>query len=249
MLQSMKLRTDQLTDAAASNGMDGHLSNTTTVATLNPVLYTGNNTVSLPAPVAVANGLSVAVYGNNNIGGSGGSNSNINNIVDSHNNNNNIHMVNNNHLNNRHQHQQQLQQYQAKYLETAIAAETAAAATHTAVKVATSKTFHPYSRPPAMTTVAATQLPAITSATLSSPTSLPTMSFYPAQINSTNVKTSVANTELTTASSGLLTLPTTTASTAIASPTSVGSLLASVAMEQQQRQQQQQQHQSPQINP
>ncbi|XP_058980754.1 CUGBP Elav-like family member 2 isoform X4 [Musca domestica] len=307
MLQSMKLRTDQLSDANSNNSSSNNVnsasntnSNTnagvvmvdnglgTTTATLNPSqLYTAtnsnNNSGTLSAPVARivatpgaaalatahANGLGVVVYANNtnntnsasnnnNIIGNG--DSNVGGIgVGINNNNKHMMMVNNNHLNNlqqQHPLHQQLHQYQTKYLETAIAAETtASAATINSTKVTTSsKTFHPYSRPPPPTAATAAASAAATPALCLS-------SFgYATQINSNigNLKTNSAtavetatnnnsannnnnnsssNTNTSPASSGLLTFPvppTTSSSTTelssqfpTATQTSSGTLLAS----------------------
>ncbi|XP_059220539.1 CUGBP Elav-like family member 2 isoform X4 [Stomoxys calcitrans] len=297
MLQSMKLRTDQLTDAANSNGLATsaavvveNVAHNTTAAALNPTLYSttiannnnnnNNNSISniipgtLSAPVARplggviatsvgvtpahANGLGLVVYSNN-----GNNNSNsasgINGGGDTGISNNNKHMmVNNNHLNNRHQQQQQqhqqLQQYQAIYMETAMAAETTVANTLAANKVATSKTFHPYSRPPPQTAAVA----ALTNAASLSPPPMLSSFVYTKQINSTNtnVKTTIAttivgngagntatnsNTSMATASSGLLTLatpppPTAAALTSSHSTPSAATLLANNSLDQHQQQ-------------
>ncbi|XP_073826926.1 uncharacterized protein isoform X2 [Musca autumnalis] len=271
MLQSMKLRTDQLSDANSNNNnsttsnsnnaaaimVDNGLG--TTTATLNSTLYTttsNSNAGTLSAPVARvvaapaalatahANGLGVVVYTNNsNTTGSNNNNGNIigngdSNVVAGNiginNNNKHMMMVNNNHLNNMQQHSlqlqhQQLQQYQNKYLESAIAAETAAAAsaaTINSAKVTTSsKTFHPYSRPPP---------PTVSHTSASSPALCLSSFGYSTQINSNigNLKTNAATavvsnnisnnngtTDTSTASSGLLTFPATTSSSSTTTTT------------------------------
>ncbi|XP_075153079.1 uncharacterized protein LOC142226767 isoform X2 [Haematobia irritans] len=188
-----------------------------------------NNSIitnTLPAPVAQvtaaahANGLAGIVYCNNsNIGSIPGINGLDTNSGISNNNNKHM-MVNNNHLNNRQQQQQQqqhLQQYQAMYLENAMSvAETTANAVAVAAagvggtllsnKIATSKTFHPYTRPPPQT-VSSSSASSLSSPTvaalstalsLSPPQRLQSFVYSNAnakQINSTNtnVKTSVSS--------------------------------------------------------
>ncbi|KAM7353091.1 bruno 2 isoform 2-T2 [Cochliomyia hominivorax] len=240
MLQSLKLRTDKLMDTTTNtnknnNSMDNHNNNTnnlvatTPPTTINPLLTTLATSTTLLTPaaqttlatpvagVAATTAASLALHANGlNVFNNSSTNNNNNNSSSNHtvNNNNSNHNLNSIH---------HLQQYHAKYLESANGASSAINATSSA----TSKTFHPYLRPLTKTSsppllLASSNSTASLSATTKSTSTTLFQTLLQNQINSTVAATTTtaagtttiaANTLATTASSGLLTLPTTSTAT------------------------------------